>query len=107
MDKNYDELIKELIAAKISIENAEKILSITSDTRIIKTLVEYNETILKVSTFLSTKSDANSIRGMKHRIENNKKHPTVKEAYEIQENFGIPIYAWKDFAWFKKTLLPK
>jgi len=105
--KNYEEILKELKNAKVSIENIEKILSITEKTNLIKNKLEYKKAIEDLAVFLSKKSDANSIRGMKHRLEKGKRKIEVEEAYIIQEKFGIPIYAWKDIEWFQKTLPPK
>ena len=105
--KKHKEILKELENAKISLENIEKILSITENTEIIKTIKEYEIAIKKVASYLSNKQDPNSVRGMKHRLENGKRKILLEEAYKIQEKFGIPLYAWKNLPWYKKTLLPK
>jgi len=104
--KRHEEILKEIENARLSLDNIEKILSITKNTHIIKTTEEYEEAIKKVASFLSKKQDANTLRGMKHRLENNKREISLKEAYQIQEKFGIPIYAWKDLAWYKQSLVP-
>jgi len=107
MNKNYEEILKELRNAKVSIENVEKILSITDNTELITTPAQFENAIVDIAIFLAKSNNESTVRGMKHRLENNKKKVTVKEAYEIQEKFGIPIYAWKDILWYKKTLVPR
>jgi len=106
MNKDYEEILKELGNAKVSILNIEKILSITSNTTIITTSKEFECSMNEVAKFLAKSNNESTIRGMKHRLENNKKKVTVNEAYEIQEKFGIPIYAWKDIKWYQKSLTP-
>ena len=105
--KKHEEILKELENAKISLENIEKILSITEDTRIIRTTKEYEIAIKKTAIYLSNKQDPNLLRGMKHRLEYGKRKILVEEAYQIQEKFGIPLYAWKDLQWYKKSLFPE
>lgn len=106
MKKNYDEIINELEKAELSIKTARKILSINEDTKIITTPEEFEKAILEVSKLLAKSKNTKTINGVKQRLLKLKKFPNVKEAYEIQEKFGIPIYAWKDIKWYQKSLIP-
>jgi len=107
MNKNYEEIIKELEKAELSIQTAKNILGVTEDTKIINTQLEFLNVIDGVATLLARSDNPKTINGVKHRLMKLKKFPNVKEAYDIQEKFGIPIYAWKDISMYKKTLPPR
>jgi len=101
-----EELINELERMELSIKNIKDFIGTTGEMKIIKTILEFNSAIDKISIFLAKSENKHTIKGVKQRLLNKKKFPNVKEAYEIQEKFGMPIYAWRDINWFKKTLLP-
>lgn len=107
MNKNYEEIINKLEKAELTIKEAKQMLGEIDSTKIIKTQKEFDNIIADVSKFLSTSDTYSSIQTTKHRLMNLKKRPDVKEAYEIQNKFGIPVYAWKDIAWFRKNLAHK
>jgi len=107
MNKNYEEIIKELEKAELSIQTVKNILNVTENTKIINTQLEFLNVIDGVATLLAKSDNSKTINGVKHRLMKLKKFPNVKEAYAIQEKFGIPIYAWKDISMYKKTLPPR
>ena len=106
MKNNYEEIINELEKAELSIKTAREILSISKDMKIITTPEEFEIAIIEVSKLLAKSENAKTVSGVKQRLLKLKKFPNVKEAYKIQEKFGIPIYAWKDIKWYQKSLTP-
>jgi len=107
MNKNNEEIIKELAKMEVSIKEIKKFIGTTSTIKIIKTTEEFEKAFNKTARFLSSSDNPNTIKSTKHRLLKKGSSPSVGEAYKIQEDFGIPVYAWKDINWFKKTLLPK
>jgi len=107
MNTPYNEIINKLEKAELTIKEVKEMLSIKEDTKIIKTQNEFDNIIADVAKFLSTSDTYSSIQTTKHRLMNLKKTPNVKEAYTIQDKFGIPIYAWKDISWYRKNLTHK
>ena len=106
MKNKYKEIVNELEKAELSIKTVREILDININTRIITTPKEFENAIKEASKYLSSSDKYSSIQTTKHRLLNLTKRPDVKEAYEIQEKFGIPIYAWKDIGWYRQSLKP-
>jgi len=104
MNKNYEEIINRLEKAELTIKEAKEMLGNISSIKLIKTQKDFDSVIADIAKFLSTSDTYSSIQTTKHRLLNLKKRPDVEEAYNIQELFGVPVYAWKDIAWYKKTL---
>jgi len=107
MNKNNEEILKELERMELSIKQIKEFIGTSSNIKIIKTTEEFEDAFNKTARFLSSSDNPNTIKSTKHRLLKKGSSPSVGEAYKIQEEFGIPIYAWKDINWFKKTLLPK
>jgi len=107
MNNNNEEIINELNRMELSIKQIKEFVGTTENTKIIKTIGEFEESINKTASFLSSSQNPNTLKSTKHRLLKKGSSPSVNEAYQIQEKFGIPIYAWKDINWFKKSLLPK
>jgi len=107
MNINNEEIINELERMELSIKQIKEFIGKTNNTKITKTIKSFEKALQETAIFLSSSDNPNTIKSTKHRLLKKGSSPSVKEAYEIQEKFGIPIYAWRDINWFKKTLLPK
>ena len=106
MNKNNEQISNELKKVKTSIETIEKLLPIGKNTKIISTQKEFKNVILDVSKFLSKSNTKSSMHTTKSRLMSLEKIPNVREACEIENEFGIPVEAWVDIKRYKKTLLP-
>jgi len=106
MNENNKEILNELEKMEMTIKNIRDFIGSTGNIKIIKTEKEFNDAINKTASFLAKSENKHTVKGVKQRLLHLKKFPNVKEAYEIQELYGIPIYAWRDIEWFRKTLLP-
>jgi len=104
---NNNEVLNELEKMELSIKQIKEFIGTTSNVKIIKTIGEFKNALKLAAIFLSSSDNPNTIKSTEYRLLKKGSSPSVSEAYKIQEEFGIPIYAWKDINWFKKTLLPK
>jgi SMC interacting uncharacterized protein involved in chromosome segregation len=104
MENNkYIKILEDIETAEASIANAkDKLMELNQN--LVKTQREFNLAIEKVAEFLAKTNNRKTVSGVKIRLLKKKKIPNAIEAYEIRNRFGIPIEAWLDIAFYKKTL---